>query len=265
MLCYLFSPEATEKSEGKMYPVIYKFGPVAIYSYGVMLAIGFGIAVFLLARQGKRQAIAPELVYNLCFILLGAGIIGARAVYVALNFNYYLSNPLEMVMFTHGGLSWFGGLIFGLAAALAYFKFKRLDAYLMFDLIAPFAALAQGIGRIGCFLNGCCFGKESARWGIYFPVHDAVLIPTQIYSSLALFVIFAVLKMRTAAVHRKGEILYLYLLLYSAWRFFIEFFRADTQIFFFGLSVFQTFCIVIFIASLFMLIRVRIKPSSPNP
>ena len=97
-------------------------------------------------------------------------------------------------MLSHGGLSWFGGLIAGGLCAMIYIKRKNLPVLLFLDMIAPFVALGQAIGRIGCFLNGCCQGIE-ASFGVYFPEYHAVLVPTQIYSSLLLLGIFVALRL----------------------------------------------------------------------
>ncbi len=240
-----------------MYPIICKLGPLTIYSYGLMLVLAFGIATLLLIRQARNQGLNPELILNLCFVILLSGIIGARILYVILNLEFYLDNPVQILMLYRGGLAWFGGLILGSLSCLLYLRYKGLEIYKTFDLIVPYIALAQAIGRIGCFLNGCCFGKETLYFGLYFPVHDAVLIPTQLYSSLALLAIYIILRIKQARVHRKGEIFYLYLFLYSLWRFFIEFFRGDSEIFILGLSVFQIFSIALFILSAVMLIRIK--------
>ncbi len=260
-----------------MYPIICKLGPLTIYSYGLALALAFCVAVFLLNRQARNQGLNPELIFNLCFIILVSGIIGARILYVVLNIKFYLNNPVEIIMLSHGGLAWFGGLILGSLSCLVYLRCKGLKIYKTFDLIIPYIALAQAIGRIGCFLNGCCFGKETLHWGIYFPIHNAILIPTQLYSSLALLGIYIILRRKQARVYphtnlerqhkgvkqvsgggyREGEIFYLYLFLYCLWRFFIEFFRGDSKIFILGLSIFQIISIALFILSVVMLIRIK--------
>ncbi|MGD9015546.1 MAG: prolipoprotein diacylglyceryl transferase, partial [Candidatus Omnitrophota bacterium] len=132
-----------------------------------------------------------------------------------------------------------------------------LDVLNIFDLVIPYVALAQAIGRIGCLLNGCCFGLENSCFGIYFASHQAVLIPTQLYSSLALLGIYVILRLIQIRAHQKGSIFYLYLLLYCLWRFFIEFWRGDSRIFMFNLSIFQIFSIVLFILSVIMLVRIK--------
>lgn len=245
-----------------MHPIICKFGPITVYSYGLSLVLAFGIATFLVSREGRRYGLNPELSFNLSFIILVSGIIGARTLYVLLNLNYYLNNPVEIIMLTRGGLAWFGGLILGSLSCIVYLRYRNLGTYKIFDLIIPYVALAQAIGRIGCFLNGCCFGKASSRFGLYFPVHDAILIPTQLYSSLALLGIYIILRVKQTRDHREGEVFYLYLFLYSIWRFFIEFFRGDSKMFIFHLSTFQIFSIALFILSVIMLIGSKRRRSA---
>jgi len=238
-----------------MYPVICKIGIFHIYSYGLMLAIAFMLGSFLASRQAPRINVRPEVIFNLCFLVFIAGIIGARLFYVGYNLFYYLKNPLEIIMLQQGGLSWFGGLILGIASGLLYLKKKRLPLGKVADLIAPYLALAQAIGRLGCFLNGCCFGEVS-RFGIYFPAHDATLIPTQLYSSLLLFLIFIVLRLLRERPHRDGQIFFFYLLFYCAKRFLIESFRADNLPLIFGLTIFHILSISGFIVAVTGLILI---------
>lgn len=240
-----------------MYPIICKLGPFTIYSYGLMVVLAFVASTFLLSRQAKQYGLNPDLIFNLSFIVLVSGITGARILYVILNLGHYFNNPVEILILSRGGLAWFGGLTSAIVSCAVYLKHKRLDVYRIFDLAIPYIALAQAIGRIGCFLNGCCFGRQSLRFGVYFPVHNAFLIPTQLYSSLALLAIFIVLRIREAGTHQKGEIFYLYLFLYSVWRLFIEFFRADSQALVFGLTIFQIFSSALFILSSVLLIKVK--------
>ena len=218
-----------------MFPVICKIGPFTAYSYGLLLVLAFCIATFLLSRQAKAQGINQELIFNLSFVILVSGIIGARILYVILNLKFYLSNPVEIIMLSHGGLAWFGAFILGSLCCAVYLKNKGLDFYKTFDLIIPYVALAQGIGRVGCFLNGCCFGTPSSLgWAIVFPeqcvagsspIGDQALHPTQIYSSIFGLALFFFLNNRLYKPHRRGEIISLYLIFSGAFRFGIDFIR----------------------------------------
>ncbi|MFC1592469.1 prolipoprotein diacylglyceryl transferase [Candidatus Omnitrophota bacterium] len=241
-----------------MYPIICEFGPFTVYSYGLMIVLAFSISVFLLTRQTSREGLNPDFIFNLCFITLGCGIIGARLLYVVLNIDYFFLNPVEIVMLNRGGLAWFGGLFLASAGFIIYLKFKRQGIYKIADMVIPYVALAQAIGRVGCLLNGCCFGERTFGFGLYFPVHQAVLIPTQIYSSLLLLGIYVILRIKYSRVHLSGEILYFYFLLYSLKRFFIEFPRADNAVVIFNLSIFQIFSVGLFIFSLIMLFKIHI-------
>jgi phosphatidylglycerol:prolipoprotein diacylglycerol transferase len=226
-----------------MYPEICKIGPFTIYSYGIMLLVAFLTSSFLAKAQAKKHNLSPELIFDVSFIVFISGIIGARVFYTLENLGYYIKNPLEIIMLQHGGLSWFGGLILGTLVGIKYLKVRRIPIYKVVDLIMPFVALGQAIGRIGCFLNGCCFGKT--------------LIPVQLYSSLILIIIFVILRFLQERPHRDGEIFFTYLILYCVKRFFIEFLRSDNAIIVFGLTLFQLLSLIIFFlaAAKFIFIR----------
>jgi len=238
-----------------MYPEICKIGLFTVYSYGLMLAVAFIISSTLLIKQAKKQNMNPDTIFNLAFLVFISGIIGARLFYIIENIDYYKEDPLQIIMLQHGGLSWFGGLVLGVLASVLYLRFKRLPIYKVLDLISPFAALAQSIGRVGCLLNGCCFGKVS-EFGIYFPVHNKVLIPVQVYSSLILVFIYIILRTVQDKPHKAGHVFYLYLLLYSTKRFFIEFWRADNPTVFLDLTLFQLLSIAVFLFSFIKLISI---------
>jgi len=240
-----------------MHPEICRIGPFAIYSYGLMLATAFIVSSFLASRRAESAGIPPETILNLSFVVFVFGIAGARLLYVVQNIKGYVQNPAEILMLQHGGLSLFGGLILGSIAGIIYMKRKKLSAYKALDVLAPYIALGQAIGRIGCLLNGCCYGKP-AVWGIWFPAHQAVLVPTQIYSSLPLLGIFMILRVLQDRPHIvEGEIFFTYLLLYSLKRFFIEFWRGDTIAVIPGLTLFQVFSIALFLLAVIQLVRFK--------
>lgn len=232
-----------------MYPILFKIGPLTVYSYGAMLALALVICSFLLQRQAKRQGVNPELIFDFVFWVAVFGILGSRIFFIFLNLSYFSDNLLEMIMIHHGGLAWQGGLILGSLAGFLFIKKKKMPFWQTVDLIVPYIALGQAIGRIGCFLNGCCYGKQ-ADWGIFFPVHDLILQPTQLYSSASLFVIFFALKYFQNKKLSSGTIFILYLILASTQRFFIQFLRADYNPIFLNLGIFQIVNIcVVFLAA----------------
>ncbi|MDD5237079.1 MAG: prolipoprotein diacylglyceryl transferase, partial [Candidatus Omnitrophica bacterium] len=233
---------------------------IHIFSYGLLLVLALFTATFLAEKEAARVGISTDLIWNIAFISIVSGIIGARIFYVLENIQFYSKHTLEIILLQHGGLSWFGGLGLGLFSAFYYMKKKSLPVVKMLDFWAPYLALAHAIGRIGCLLNGCCYGRPSP-YGIYFPVHDKVLIPIQMYSSLALLSIFIILRLLQKKPRPTGFIIYTYLFLYSIERFIIEFFRADNKQIIYGLTLFQIIAAAIFLfsaAKLFFLSRPKV-------
>lgn len=205
-----------------MYPVILKIGPITIYSYGVMVASAFLVSTILCLKEAKRLEINKDIIFDLSFLIMIFGITGSRIFYVLLNLKEYLASPLEAIKIFKGGLVLYGGILGGFLSSLIYLKRKRLPILKMADLIFPFVSLGQSIGRIGCLLNGCCYGKLS-KFGLYFGVHRAVLIPTQIYSSLGNLLIYLILRGMYKKRRFNGEICLLYFILYPLKRFLVEF------------------------------------------
>jgi len=215
-----------------------------------MLALAFTISIFLLRKEAARQHFNVDKILDLVFWGLLMGIIGARVFYILFNLTYFQENPREVIMLHHGGLIWYGGLFFALCFALVYLKINKLPTLKTLDLCSSYIALGQAIGRIGCFLNGCCYGKP-VSWGIYFPSHNARLHPTQLYSFVDLLVIFLILRWRQRSSKVDGAVICLYFLLASAERFIVEFFRGDSSPVFLGLTVFQIISLVIFVMAIY--------------
>lgn len=228
-----------------MIPLMMK---VTIYSYGLMMAIAVIVCTLMLARDAYRANIKIDIVFDVVFWAVVGGVAGARLFYVLLNFSFFFDYPEEIIKIQNGGLAWQGGLIAGFLVSAMFVRAKKLKLSTMLDFFAPYVALGQSIGRIGCFLNGCCYGTEVV-WGIYFPLHDAILHPTQLYLAGGLFVIFLTLKRYQKFSQTPGLVFVLYLILASTLRFVVEFFRADHEPLFLGLSVFQFVCFgVVFVA-----------------
>lgn len=214
-----------------------------------MVALAFFAATFLLSKRAPAAGLKEDFFWNLSFWVLSGGILSGRLTYIILNFQFFLENPQEVFMLWHGGLVWYGGLLGGILCAILYVKLKRQNLAKVLDELAPFAALGQSIGRIGCLLNGCCYGRP-ASWGIFFPAHNEYLIPTQLFSSLDLLAIFVILRTLQEKAHRQGFVFVVYLLLQSFERFLIEFFRNDSSRAFFGLTIFQVMSAAIFLITL---------------
>lgn len=226
-----------------MYPVLFKFGPIHIYSYGLMLAFAFLLATFLARRRAFSIGMDGGAILDLGIYLVIAGILGARLLYVFLNLEYYKDNPLESIMIWRGGLVWYGGLILAILVAIWFLRAKKLPPLKTGDLIIPYVALGQAIGRIGCFLNGCCYGKPTMlAIGVRFGPAQVPVHPTQLYESVAMFLVYLILRGRSPY---DGKTFFLYLIFYSTFRFFNEFLRGDNPIALMGLTVSQIISVIV--------------------
>lgn len=216
-----------------MYNNILEFGPIVIHGYGLMIAIGIVCGLFLFEKRAIARGCDENSLYSLGLLSLLSGFIGAKLLYCIVEFETIRDNP--QLALTGSGFVVYGGIISGIVAAIIYCKRKKLPFLSYFDLAAPSIAIAQGFGRIGCFLAGCCYGRETnSAFGIVFK-HSLIapngvkLIPTQLLSSAGDFMIAAVLLFYARRERTQGQVGALYLILYSAGRFLIEFLRNDDR------------------------------------
>ncbi|MFA5093990.1 MAG: prolipoprotein diacylglyceryl transferase [Candidatus Omnitrophota bacterium] len=230
-----------------MYPVLFEIGPFKVFSYGVALATAFLLASYLARKKSISAGMDGDKILDLSVLLIISGIAGGRILFVLLNLKEYLIRPADIFKLWEGGLVWYGGLILAVICAIVFLKINKMPVLKTCDLIAPFVALGQAIGRIGCFLNGCCYGKPTdLPIGVTFPGMEVKVIPTQLIESAAMFALFLVLRGRKPS---NGRTMLLYLLGYSVFRFLIEFFRGDNPVFLAGLTVSQVISMLIFIIS----------------
>ncbi len=221
-----------------MHPVLFQVGSLRIYSYGFFVSLGLLAATWWLIRKVGKQGNSPQFVIDLALLVVVAGIAGARLAYIILyGPGFYITHPRHIFMLPEGGLTFYGALIFGLAAAFFYLRKIRFPFWGFLDLASPSIALGYAIARIGCFLNGCCYGKPTdLPWGVVFPSVDGLhRHPTQLYSLLAglsiFFILeFLVLRMRLVRTRFRGQIFSLFLILYGLSRGGIELFRENLQL-----------------------------------
>lgn len=240
-----------------MHPILFQFGALKIYSYGLMVAIAFIVATYLAKLEASREDIDPQKILDLSICLVISGVIGGRILYVLQNLSYYFRYPYQIFMLNRGGLSFYGGFGLAVISAIIFLKREDLPASKILDIIAPYLALGQSIGRIGCFLNGCCYGKPTNFFfAVYFPEEFLARHPTQLYASLNLLLIFIILRVF------RGPIFLLYCLLYSGSRFFIEYLRGDNLPVFATFTIHQLISVGIFIVSgIFLWKRLRSSTS----
>ncbi|MBI4432888.1 MAG: prolipoprotein diacylglyceryl transferase [Candidatus Omnitrophica bacterium] len=198
-----------------MHPIFFQAGPITVYSYGVFVALA-ALAAFWYVRLKKPQAA------DLLFLLFISGILGARIFYVVQHWDDYWSQPFHFFWLWEGGLVWYGGFIGALAAGILYARAHGQSAWSWADFFAPILPVSQAIGRVGCFLNGCCFGKLRA---------DGVARhPAQLYEMALLLLLGLFLFFMASRKHKEGMIFAAYLGGYGLIRFIVEFFRGDQEI-----------------------------------
>ena len=254
-----------------MHPIFFTLGPVTIYSYGIMMVIAFLATTYLtqraaLALPAPGRAMSQEQIMDFSCVALLGGLLGARAFYVALNWQAFAQAPADIVAIWHGGLVWYGGFAGGIAVGWLYTRAKRLAFLRVLDLFIPFLALGHAIGRIGCFLNGCCYGKPTEAWcGVVFPGQAGPVLPTQLFEAAGLFLLFLGLKslQRPSVLSRPGRVLGAYLISYGVLRFLLEPLRGDQPIWWAGLTLQQLISIgMIIIGFRFLrLFRLSVGPS----
>lgn len=233
-----------------MKPVLFYVWQRPIYAWGVSLALAFIVGILISIPQGKRKGLKVEHVIDLALYGAVAGLIGARLVYVLLDLGRYLENPVSILYLRDGGLSFHGGLAFAIVADYLYCKAAKINPGVAADLAAPAVALGYAIVRVGCLLNGCCYGIPSnVPWAIEAAGDGVLRHPTQIYSSISGLAIFLILWFKRN--HRKfpGYLMFLFVGLYSIARFVVEIWRESPRNYFGPLSLAQVVSIILGIAA----------------
>jgi len=214
-----------------MHPILFRIGSFPIRSYGVAMALAFLAGIWLARRRARNDGLEPDLIIDFAFYVIIVSIIGARAVYVMQHWSYFQLYPAAMFRIWDGGLAQYGGVLAGLVTGLIFFHRRGIDPWRGADIVAPSVALGIAIGRIGCFMNGCCFGEPcTLPWAVTFPAtsHAAELYPgqavhpTQLYESGAALLILAVLLLTHGRKPFHGFTLWLFVILLAVFRFFVD-------------------------------------------
>jgi phosphatidylglycerol:prolipoprotein diacylglycerol transferase len=221
-----------------MHPVLFHVGPLAIHTYGVLVAAGFLLGITVAARRAKSEGIEPERINDLGVLLIVAGMLGGKLFHIVFFWNEFIAGWRAAGLASlREGFVFYGGFICASLATVVYARRKKLPLAKLADAFAPAIALGHALGRLGCFFEGCCYGKVcSLPWAVKFPAEhpmDSLPVhPTQLYEAAGNLVIFAAL----AAFRKRfdGQVWWLYVLSYGALRFVVEFFRGDYDVHYFG-------------------------------
>lgn len=250
-----------------MHPVL--IGPIK--SYGLMLAISFMVGIWLCVRRGRRIDVATDTIYDLSFVILISSLVGVRLLYVVTHLNEFAGQWYHVFMINEGGLTLYGGLVLAIVASVVFCRRRRLSFLRIADTMLPSVALGIGITRLGCFMAGCCYGKPcSVPWGVHFPegapavarFGSVAVHPSQLYSSLGGFLIFALLLLWERGSARPGETAGRFLLLYGIHRFVVDFTRYydPSQQMLFGWSNNQWLSLVMVLVGSVMLLKIARAP-----
>jgi len=225
---------------GAVHKIAFELGPLTIHWYGIFMVMGFGFGLWNASRRGMREKIHPETIFDCGTWLLIGAIAGARALYVVSYWGDIVSTAhahghspvVEIFMVQHGGLVYYGGLMGASAACVIFARRRRVSLWKLADVLAPGVALGSFFGRWGCLMNGCCYGRPTnLPWGVQFPpgheTYPQHVHPTEIYDSLLNLGLFAGLAWFYRHKKFDGQVFALYLVCYAVLRSFVEYFRGD--------------------------------------
>ncbi|OGC76598.1 MAG: prolipoprotein diacylglyceryl transferase [candidate division Zixibacteria bacterium RBG_16_50_21] len=225
-----------------MHPELIRFGPLAIRSYGLLLAISFLLGVIWSVRRANKVGVNPKIILDLTIVIFISSIVGARMFYVIFHLEEFRGHWLDVISpvqsngdFVFGGLTMLGGVVLAVLCGIVYLRIKKQSVWKVADVLAPAFPLGIFLTRIGCFLNGCCYGKPSPQeaWGVVFPADCPAgyaypgihLYPTQLYSSLKGLLILIILVLLERYKKFDGYTFWLMLFVFGIGRFVIDFWR----------------------------------------
>jgi len=256
-----------------MHPILFEIGGWPVYSYGVLLALAYLAGLQLAVVRARRAGLDGAKVMDLGIYLIIAALVGAKVMLIAVDFDHFRAQPRELLSLVRAGGVFYGGLIAAFLTGFWLVRRYQLPVWTTADLIAPGIALGHVVGRFGCLLAGCCYGKPTdVAWAITFrdPVASVnagtplgiPLHPTQLYDAGAELVILAVLLItERRGKPFAGRTFWLYILLYTISRYVIEIYRGDERGVILGFSTSQFVSLIVVPLSLLMLWRLRRTPA----
>ncbi|MFH1504378.1 MAG: prolipoprotein diacylglyceryl transferase [Candidatus Omnitrophota bacterium] len=221
-----------------MYPILFKIGPITIYTYGVCVFLGVVAGYLVGGRLARKEGLDGDVFSNILFWALIWGFLGARVFYVLVEWRSLLDNPIE-VIFSRSGFVFYGGVIFGLGYLYLTAKKQKINFLKLADILVVSLPLAHAFGRIGCFFYGCCYGSVLG-------------IPVQLVSSGFLLLLFCLLLFLKKKAKFTGQITAYYLIFYGIFRFIIEFSRTDPRGQVLFLSTSQFISLILMVGGIFL-------------
>lgn len=230
-----------------------------VHYYGICIAVGFMMTLAILQWKKDYAKMTTDQIFDISFIAIFCGIVGARIFYVIQFWHEFSANPLMAFRIDKGGLVFYGGFILAVICLVTYSKIKKVSVPLMLDLFSPAIAMGHAFGRIGCFLQGCCYGKVcDAPFAVVYPQgsgpahghpdilsgNSLPLYPVQLFESAANFILCGILLLLLKRF-KPGQVAGIYLMSYAILRFCTEFMRGDHKDSIAGLTPSQFIALVI--------------------
>ena len=220
-----------------MFPILLHLGPLTIRTYGAMVALAFLAALQVARMTARVRRIEETFMLDIVAIAVMTGLLGARLFYILINWSYFREHPADSFKIWEGGLVFYGGFLLGALVTNLFARYRGYSMAEVSDCLAPALAVGQGIGRWGCFFAGCCYGKPtSLPWSVVFKDPTSLaplgveLHPVQLYESAGDFVIaFILWQVLVRRKETKGQVIWLYVLLYGILRFAMETLRGDDR------------------------------------
>lgn len=257
-----------------MYPILFEVGGWPVYSYGILLALAYLAGLQLAVIRARQRGLDGTKVMDFGIYVIIAALVGAKLMLVLVDFDYFRSQPAELLSLVRAGGVFYGGLIAALVVGLWLVRRYKLPAWTTADMAAPGIALGHVVGRLGCLAAGCCYGRPTdVAWAITFtnPVAAANvgtplnvgLHPTQLYDAGAeLLILIGLLLTERKGTPFAGRTFWLYMLLYAVSRFIIEMYRGDERGMILGLATSQAVALVLVPLSVVMLVRLRARAAA---
>jgi phosphatidylglycerol:prolipoprotein diacylglycerol transferase len=245
-----------------------------VFGFGAMVVLAVYAAVSLTAWRARREKLDPQSVYDLAVWLLFGGVIGARLVYV-LQYREAIQSAWDVFKIWQGGIVFYGCILGGLIGSTLFWLRHPFSFRPMADAVAPALAIGLALGRVGCFLNGCCYGDlcdpKQVPWAVRFPAESPPWVdqirrgliapyatsslpvhPTQLYSALDGFILLGLLSAFFPLRRKDGEVMALLMVTYPITRFLIEYLRDDEAVFVAGMTISQSISVLVFAAGLLL-------------
>jgi len=261
-----------------MHPILFKIGGLTFYTYGLLMALGFIAGYFFILYLAKVSGQDQEFFSNMFFWIMVFGILGAKLLYLVVSWSEMPSDAGDFINCLRGGLVWYGGVIADLIFVYYYCWRHKKDYWRVADTLAAPAAVGLAIGRIGCLMAGCCYGKAcDLPWAVVYhnfpgvpahPLAGTPVHPSPVYEALGVLIIAVVCYELFTHSKKNGLAISALVWLYAALRFGLEFIRGDVErgfVFSDKISTSQFVSILLFAPGLYFFIRQLLKPSEPAP